>query len=307
MWKIEKIAPIFEFLGWILFTSLFVNVFLFMLEPWSIRYSVDGNLTFGYALYAVIGLLFSTPSAVISIYITLKRNEKVTLKEFLGRIFDTPKPLLTIIITSLFCLYSLAFALFYGTPNGSSWYMMPLGFIIMLPFVGISEEPAWRGFLQPQLEKHFHFLVATSITGFIWFAWHLPIWLQPSSNHYGDSIIGFFITIFVWSFASASIYKATKSVIACAIYHSFINSIGGVYDWNALFDTYPTTLPMIIYFTTLLIISIIIWYVADYKEKSRHWRLLIIFIKFHYCWRFLSNVFSNCRVVFSRCINVFMT
>ena len=90
--------------------------------------------------------------------------------------------------------------------------------------------------LQPEMEKMFPFPIATSITAVIWCVWHLPIWVMPSSNHYGDSLIGFAITIFVWSFIGAAIYKATKSVLACAIYHSFINSIGAVYDWNDLFD-----------------------------------------------------------------------
>ena len=61
----------------------------------------------------------------------------------------------------------------------------------------------------------------------------------PTSNHYGDSIIGFGITIFIWAFALAAIYKSTKSVIACALYHAFIDTIGAVYDWNALFDGFP--------------------------------------------------------------------
>ena len=51
-------------------------------------------------------------------------------------------------------------------------------------------------------------------------------------------IIKRFITIFIWAFALAALYKATKSVIACAIYHSFMDAIGAVYDWNLLFDAF---------------------------------------------------------------------
>ena len=99
--------------------------------------------------------------------------------------------------------------------------------------------------------------------------WHLPIWVMPSSNHYGDSLIGFAITIFVWSFIGAAIYKATKSVLACAIYHSFINSIGAVYDWNDLFDAYPKTNAMMLYFGIVFIAAVIIWVIYDRKEKAR--------------------------------------
>ena len=43
-------------------------------------------------------------------------------------------------------------------------------------------------------------------------------------------MIGFGITILIWAFALAAIYKATKSIIACAAYHAFIDAIGAVYD-----------------------------------------------------------------------------
>lgn len=269
MWKYkEKPAPIVEFLGWTLFVSLLVQLTLFLLEPWSISYMENGKLTLGYAIYAVIGMFFSTPTPFIALLITLRRTENISIKEYFKRIIHTPKPLTTIIITGLFCVGALIFALCCGVPNGSPWYMMPLGFIIMLPLVGIAEEVGWRGFLQPELEKKLPFPIATSITAVIWYVWHLPIWAMPSSNHYGDSLIGFAITIFVWAFVSAAIYKATKSVVACASYHSFINSIGAIYDWNALFDTYPKSNGMLLYFGMIFVIAIVIWVVADRKEKT---------------------------------------
>ena len=167
----------------------------------------------------------------------------------------------------MFCVCALIFAVFCGEPNGSPLYMMPLGLLIMLPFVGFAEETGWRGFLQPALEKRFPFLVATTIVAVIWCVWHFPIWLQPSSNHYGDSIVGFAINIFVWAFVAAAIYKATKSVLACAIYHSFINSIGAIYDWNKLFDAYPKSNAAYIYFGAIFIIAVIIWYKEEKVKK----------------------------------------
>ena len=109
----------------------------------------------------------------------------------------------------------------------------------MLPFVGIAAETGWRDILQPELDKKMPYPFSVLLTALIWYVWHLPIWFDPTSNHYGDSIIGFGITIFIWSFSMAAIYKATKSVIACCVYHTFIDLIGAVYDWNALFDPFP--------------------------------------------------------------------
>ena len=266
MWRDRsKAAPILEFLGWTLFVSLAVQLVLFILEPWSVAYMESGKLTLGYAIYAVIGMLFSTPTPFIALFITLRRAEGISVKEYLKRAIHTPRPTVAVAVTGVFCAAALIFALCCGTPNGSPWYMMPLGFIVMLPLVGLAEEVGWRGFLQPELEKKLPFPIATSITAVIWYVWHLPIWAMPSSNNYGDSLIGFAITIFVWAFVSAAIYKATKSVLACAAYHSFINSIGAIYDWNALFDAYPKSNGMLLYFGIVFALAIVIWVITDKK------------------------------------------
>ena len=100
---------------------------------------------------------------------------------------------------------------------------------------------------------------------------HLPAnngLCHPTSRHYGDSIIGFAITIFIWAFALAAIYKATKSVIACAIYHSFIDAIGAVYDWNLLFDSFPGNIPANVYRVVWLLLAVALWFIADRREKQ---------------------------------------
>ena len=268
MWKSEKKAPIAAFLGWLLFIFLVVETILFLLEPYSVEYARTGALTVPYALYAVIGVLFSTPAPMIAVFIVLRKEEKIGIKEFLKRFIHTPKPLKTILITGFFCLCALVFALIYGQPNGSPWYMMPVGFIVMLPFVGFAEETGWRGFLQPELEKTYPYPVAVSFVAVIWFTWHLTLWLRPSSNHFGDSVIGFAINIFVWAFAAAAIYRSTKSVLACAAYHSFINSIGAVFDWNKLFDAYPKSAGMMLYFAVVFAAAIALFEIARRKERK---------------------------------------
>ncbi|WP_022761290.1 CPBP family intramembrane glutamic endopeptidase [Butyrivibrio sp. AD3002] len=268
MWVDEKKkAPIIDYLGWILFLSVFFELLMLILEPASINNAETGKLSFSYVMYAAIGILFTTPGPVIALFILLRKEEKITVKEFIKRFLYTPKKIKTVLITGLFCLCALLFAIFCGELNGSPLYMMPLGFLIMLPFVGFAEETGWRGFLQPMLEKRFPFPVATTIVAVIWCVWHFPIWLQPTSNHYGDSMIGFAINIFVWAFVAAAIYKSTKSVLACAIYHSFINSIGAIYDWNKLFDSYPNSNTAYIYFGIIFIAALVIWYKEDREAK----------------------------------------
>lgn len=225
---------------WYLILVVILSAFCFVtldvwLLPYSIAYQQTGVMTPGYLLYAAIGLLFSTPTPFVAVLILSLFIERTGLRSMMRNIFRTEKKLKTVLITGAFCLMALIYALLYGVPNGQPWYMFIAGLVIMLPFVGIAEETGWRGLLQPELDKRMPYPFSVLLTASIWCVWHFPIWIDPTSNHYGDSMAGFAITIFIWSFAMAAIYKATKSVIACAFYHTFIDSIGAVYDWNALF------------------------------------------------------------------------
>ena len=56
----------------------------------------------------------------------------------------TEKKLKAALLTAGFCLAALLYALLCGTRNGSPWYMLPLGFLVMVPFVGIAEEAGFK-------------------------------------------------------------------------------------------------------------------------------------------------------------------
>lgn len=260
-------------LCWYLLLITLLSAFCFItldvwLLPCSIAYHETGAMTAGYLLYAVIGLLFSTPTPFIAVLIISLFIEKIGIRQVFLNIFRTEEKLKTVLITGGFCLLAILYAVLCGTPNGSPWYMLPLGFLIMVPFVGIAEETGWRGLLQSEMDKRMPYPFSVLVTAAIWFAWHLPIWIDPTSNHYGDSVVGFGITILIWAFAMAAIYRATKSVIACAIYHAFIDSIGAVYDWNALFDAFPGSVATNTFRVLWLAAAVVLWLVAAKHEKK---------------------------------------
>ena len=247
------------------FTFLTLNLGL---EPYSAAYAGTGRITAGYLAYALIGMVFSTPAPFLSVLILALCRERIGLKTFLSRIVHTENKRRAVLLTAGFCLAALAFALLCGTPNGSAWYMLPLGFLLMIPFVGIAEEAGWRGFLQPELEKKLPFPFSVLATAAIWAVWHIDQWLDPASNHFGDSFLGFSVNILVWSFALAALYKATKSVMACAVYHAFVNAIGAVYDWNTLFDAFPGDIRTNLYRAALLVCSAALWLHTDRQERT---------------------------------------
>ena len=260
-------------LWWYLLLVIALSAFCYitldvLLLSYSIAYSETGKMTAGYFLYAAIGLLFSTPTPFIAVLIISLFIEKIGIRQMFRNIFRTENKVKTILITGGFCLLAFVYAILFGTPNGSPWYMFPLGFLIMIPFVGIAEETGWRGLLQPELDKRMPYPFSVLLTAAIWFVWHFPVFIDPTSNHYGDSIIGFGITIFIWAFALAAIYKSTKSVIACALYHTFVDAIGAVYDWNALFDGFPGSVSTNVYRGIWLLTAVFLWLIAEKKDMT---------------------------------------
>ena len=259
---------------WYLILVALLSAFCFItlhvwLLPYSVAYAETGVLTPGYLLYAVIGILFSTPGPFVASLILALFIERNGLKSLMRGIFRTERKLETICICGFFCVLALVYALLFGVPNGAPWYMFIGGLVIMIPFVGIAEETGWRGILQPELNKRLPFPFSVLLTAFIWCIWHYSAWIDPTSRHYDDSFIGFAITILIWSFAMAAIYKATKSVFACCFYHAFIDSIGAVYDWNALFDAFPGSFSVNAYRAVWLAASIGLYVWADRREKKK--------------------------------------
>ena len=148
----------FSRLWWYLLLVIILSAFCYitlnvLLLPYSIAYSETGKMTAGYFLYAAIGLLFSTPTPFVAVLIISLFIEKIGIRQMFRSIFHTENKMKTILITGGFCLLAFVYAILFGTPNGSPWYMFPLGFLIMIPFVGIAEETGWRGLLQPELDK----------------------------------------------------------------------------------------------------------------------------------------------------------
>ena len=261
-------------LWWYLILLTVFSVFCFFtLDLWHLPYSVahseTGKLTAGYLLYAAIGLIFSTPAPFLSVLILSLVRDRMSLKQVLRDVFRAENKGKTALITGGFCALALIYAILFGTPNGSPWYLFPLGFLVMIPFVGIAEETGWRGLLQPELDKRMPYPFSVLLTALIWFVWHLPLWLDSTSNHYHDSMIGFAITIFIWAFAVAAIYKATKSVFACALYHAFMDAIGAVYDWNVLFDAFPRSLHVNVYRVVWLTAAVVLWLVEEKRERVK--------------------------------------
>jgi membrane protease YdiL (CAAX protease family) len=86
-------------------------------------------------------------------------------------------------------------------------YLATLLFVAVLG--GGLEEPGWRGFALPRLQRRYTPVVATLILGLAWGVWHVPL--------YGP--LGFVVPL-VLAFFYTWLYNRTGSVLLCILLHA---------------------------------------------------------------------------------------
>lgn len=117
-------------------------------------------------------------------------------------------------------LASWGIAAFFGMevdyPSGWGLPALELVPLFLLSFIltafaqGGMEEPGWRGFLQPTLQKRWSPLVAALIVSLFWSLWHLPLYLNgfyPGdmvSGMIGGAIYRIFLAVFLAWFYNRS-------------------------------------------------------------------------------------------------------
>src|SRR4249919_1377645 len=123
---------------------------------------------------------------------------------------------------------SVAFNTVLGAPPPSTtqlatWPDSIDKFVFILLFIALGEEPAWRGFLLPQLQRRYSPLRASLILGAIWAVWHLPLLgteIQP------DLVAPFLICVFDATIVITRLYNGSGgSVLLPMLMHATVNTV----------------------------------------------------------------------------------
>jgi membrane protease YdiL (CAAX protease family) len=96
-----------------------------------------------------------------------------------------------------------------------------LGLFVYVFFLGgpLGEEPGWRGFALPRLQRAYGPLLGSLILGFIWAFWHLPLFWAPAWNLPPTvlNIVMFLIAAIAFTIVMTWVFNNTKGSLFIAV------------------------------------------------------------------------------------------
>jgi uncharacterized protein len=147
------------------------------------------------------------------------------------------------------------------------WYGLPLaiGMHIISPFGGpLMEEPSFRGFAQPELQKDRSRLAATAIMAVLVTGWHAPLFFMPVFQAHP---IGFVTTLAVTFWYAWLLNHASGSALITLIAHG---TEGGV-ETNSLWGPGADLLRLNFVYATvwcLVVLALLVLYRRFWTRKA---------------------------------------
>ena len=268
MWNDKSKKPILVYLALTFLISFACEDVLIFIERTGILSGILSGIA-GFIIVTMYRGITVACAPAWTMLILLKKHKQIGgFKDFFLRIFKTEKRLRTVIITVAFFFCYFIVCMFSGRYQGDTWYYS----LFALPWLaagiigGGMEEPGWRGFFQPALEEKLPFIIATLCTGAIWAVWHIPSWFVQSIGMSSLNFFSFTLNCITLSFVMAALYKLTKCVFACVLFHSWTNALGNIFSMDFL--SIPPDFKLFIICTLQIITAIIICVFVDKKRKG---------------------------------------
>jgi len=177
---------------------------------------LQGNYTLFYILH-VFG------PAIAAIVMTLVLTGKAGLRTFRHSLRQRRAPLqwYLFVLLGIPALIMLGIIIQPGALEGFTGFTISLlagyPFYLFAAFIGVGlgEEPGWRGFALPRMQKQYGSLWGTLLLGILWSCWHLPDFLTASKG--GGEGTGF--TTFLTNFPIFTLAVVSLSVIMTWLYN----------------------------------------------------------------------------------------
>ncbi|WP_234379802.1 CPBP family intramembrane glutamic endopeptidase [Streptomyces caniscabiei] len=114
------------------------------------------------------------------------------------------------------------------------------GLILQMVTTGLAEEPGWREFAMPHMQRRFGPLVATLVVGVLWGSWHLPLFLTEwgGGPDVGPSrLLAFLGTTLAFSFVMTWVFnRSRESMPLVMLLHTSVNNFFSV-AWSDMFPS----------------------------------------------------------------------
>jgi membrane protease YdiL (CAAX protease family) len=197
----------------------------------------------------------------ISIIVLLLKWKQINnFKELLRFIFHSPNLIKTTIVTlSMFIIQFLLLLLFL--PRNDTPIYMVLTYLPVMVILGGLEEIGWRGFLQPQMEKTIPFILCLLFISIIWTGWHIPLFFIKGSSQNDVSFFVFFFGNLHLTCILAMIYKMTKNVFSCVLFHAWSNALYSVFEIKI------STGFIVSYIVEIIVVVLICFLIKENKKK----------------------------------------
>jgi uncharacterized protein len=150
-------------------------------------------------------------------------------------------------------------------------FSAPGAFLIIGFLAGAVEEPGWRGYAQPAMQRRMSILYSSLVISVFWALWHLPLFFIEGTY---QSTIGFHTTGF-WTFHAALIAgsiimgwlynQAGKVGVVAVLYHGFGNFMREVFS----FETSSPVSAFIEFSVEAVIALVILLFSWSFLTKNR--------------------------------------
>jgi membrane protease YdiL (CAAX protease family) len=202
-------------------SAFFVLAFIFSWYPWVLaiaRSRTSGPNPLGPLIAALVvsGIAEGWPG----------------MRELLGRIvrvrFGLQWYAVIFGLPVVLCAVALTIVAGFGQPvalpSAAAWRELPDRFIFIFLFIGLGEEPGWRGFALPCLQKRHTPFMASLILAPVWALWHLPL----MGNEFPAPVIpAFLISLLGGTLIQTWLFNRTRgSVLAQMLFHATVNTVG---------------------------------------------------------------------------------
>src|SRR5262245_2134310 len=188
--------------------------------------AIRGTLTF-------IGVIVP---ALVALALTTQTEGRAGTLLLLRRIIHLPSDVRWYVFAlGFFVVFKLMVALLHRIVTGAwppfgqmPFYLVLMAICISTP-VQAGEEIGWRGYALPSLTKHLGLAQASIVLGIIWACWHLPFFLIPGSDNFGQSFPVYLLAVTAISIAMAWFYWRTDgSLFLTMLMHAAINNTAGI-------------------------------------------------------------------------------